>query len=538
MNNSVRTNSLLATVVILITTQFALSQTPRAPQPGRPLAPVKARTPVALEPGPPARQVVTVLHRLNGLKMFRLLIRSQDQVEVISNLDEASALLDDVHTNVIAGLALDDGQTIATWLPEAELEFGPVAAFAPLPNSSTPQGLPSQRPAVPMVGRLLNSPELTVISSDGKKWAAQYIGLDGITGLSILKLTSRNPLPGTGARIKKVVAIGENVRLLGPEPVSQLPGEPSGSLFVRVGEVNGTIWNVTTTSAGEVSRFRVRASRLNNMNVGGVALNTAGDAVGIVDAVQGTDATILPASLIRKAAERVLSQQASVPKPWLGVKGEPVMTLKAGQFQDLGWEAMKASTLVAGHKGILLTSIAPGSPAALAALKAGDVILKVNDAEIQNADDFSWELDQNDPGKSIQVTVARPNIQTSEIISVKLGGALSARTPFLRREPFATFKNFALIGQGVETIALKPAVASQFGATAGLLVVYVEPSTPAASGGLQAGDVIQTIDGQPLPLRLPHDVVGPNTPAKSHTFEVVRYHQKLTLTIAAPDKNK
>lgn len=534
MNTSGTTKSLLATIVILVTAQFAFSQTPRASQPRKPPAPLKARTPVDLEHGATS-QVVTVVHRLNGLKMFRLLIRSQDQVQVIANLDETSALTDDVHTNVIAGLALEDGETVATWLPEAELEFGPVAAFPLQQKSAAPFALPAQRSTSPL--RLLSSPELTVIGSDGKRWAAQYIGLDGITGLSILKLISKTPVATVGLK-DRAVTVGENVRLLGPEPVAQTPGETPGSLFVRVGEVNGTIWNVTTTSGGEVAKFRVRAAQLNNTNVGGVALDTAGQPVGIVDAVQGTEATILPASLIRKAAARVMMQRASVPKPWLGVKGEPVVTVNAGQFEDLGWESMKASNLLAAHKGILLTSIAPGSPAALAALKAGDVILKVNNADIQTGDDFSWELDQNDPGKSIQVTVARPNVQTSETISVKLGGALSARVPFIKREAFAPFRTFGLINQGLETIALKPAVASQFGASAGLLVVYVEPATTAAAGGFKVGDVIQRIDGKPaLPLQQIDDFLSPNA-VRSHIFEVVRNRQKLTLTISAPDKNK
>ena len=97
------------------------AQTP-APSPGKPAPPRAGR---AGEKAPPAPQVVTIIHRLNGLKMFRLLARSQEQVQAISSLDWSFNLMDDVHTNVIAGLALDDGETIAAWLPEAEVEFGP-----------------------------------------------------------------------------------------------------------------------------------------------------------------------------------------------------------------------------------------------------------------------------------------------------------------------------------------------------------------------------------------------------------------------------
>src|SRR5215216_4692844 len=119
----------------------AVGQTP-APSPRPPLNARKAQA---------APQVVTIIHRLNGLKMFRLLLRSEQQVQSVASLDWAFNLMDDVHTNVIAGLALNDGETIAAWLPEAEVEFGPpdmVAPRAPKP----PRG---------RVGLFENSPDIT-----------------------------------------------------------------------------------------------------------------------------------------------------------------------------------------------------------------------------------------------------------------------------------------------------------------------------------------------------------------------------------------
>ena len=70
-------------------------------------------------------QIVTILHRLNGLKIMRLLGRSNEELSSIANLDEAFKITREVHTNVIAGLALDDGETIAAWLPEAAAEMPP-----------------------------------------------------------------------------------------------------------------------------------------------------------------------------------------------------------------------------------------------------------------------------------------------------------------------------------------------------------------------------------------------------------------------------
>src|SRR6202011_4043004 len=69
---------------------------------------------------PATPQVVTVVHRLNGIKVLRLLLRS-GEVGAVDTIEQALSMTSEVHTNIIAGLALDDGETIAVWLPEAEV---------------------------------------------------------------------------------------------------------------------------------------------------------------------------------------------------------------------------------------------------------------------------------------------------------------------------------------------------------------------------------------------------------------------------------
>ena len=110
--------------------QTPASQQPIPPQPPKGQEPRRPTTstrvnPVIVQSGPAAPQVVTIVHRLNGLKVFRLLLRSGEQYGTIANIDDAFKIAGDVHTNVIAGLTLDDGQTIAAWLPEAEAEMPP-----------------------------------------------------------------------------------------------------------------------------------------------------------------------------------------------------------------------------------------------------------------------------------------------------------------------------------------------------------------------------------------------------------------------------
>ena len=517
-------------------------------QPNKPRTPSRVAAPVVSEGRAAAPQVVTIVHRLNGLKMFRLLLRTQERVQAIAGFDDAFKLMEDVHTNVIAGLALDDGQTVVTWLPEAEIELGlPAIPFAapqaPLPPSAWPDSPRASTTAknqlTGMNDNLSDPPDLTVIGPDGKQLAARYVGLDGVTGLSILKLSDKNS--GTTSVTKDDGTFaGQRVRLFGPEPVSQtvVTTNSNSNLYVRIGETPGTISIVSRAPSGAVSKFKARLARLSPANIGGVAINDAGETVGIVDGIDGSEASILPTALIRLAAKRVLTQQSSVPKPWLGVTGEPVAKLDMDQFVNRGWQVDRATTLAEDHRGILLTWIAPGSPAAFAALRAGDVILKVNDEEIQTADDFSWWLQQAGPSNSVRFTVARPNRRTPVAINVRLSESLDPTLAVnILKHRSLLAKGSSLLDQGIETIELQPAVASRLGANAGLLIIYVQPATAASKAGLRAGDVIESIDGRRISSST-RPLLLSNSPADTFTFGIVRNKQKMVLVVNSKKMTK
>ena len=167
--------------VLLLWGAVALAQTPSqtpSPTPHKTLAAPRVST----KPGEPrAPQVVTIVHRLNGLKMFRLLLRSDQQVQAINGLDSTFKLTDEVHTNVIAGLAMDDGETIAAWLPEANLEFAAPRFPKSFDNTNAEFKFSFTDP-----------PDVSVIGPDGKEVLAKYVGFDATTGLSILRVAEKS----------------------------------------------------------------------------------------------------------------------------------------------------------------------------------------------------------------------------------------------------------------------------------------------------------------------------------------------------------
>jgi S1-C subfamily serine protease len=483
-----------------------------------------------------APQVVTIVHRLNGLKMFRLLLRAQQEAQAISRLGSSFSLMDDVHTNVIAGLAMDDGETIAAWLPDADVEFSFAVPFAP--------GTPAVPPVPPVpattptnswqgFGSFFEPPDVTVIGADGKPLVAKYVGLDASTGLSILRLAARN-LAAAGAIKDDPVGVGESVRLFGPEPVTGQRGLLNSGLYVRIGATEGRVLGVQRAPSGDIARFKVSSPRLSQSIVGGVAINEAGETVGIVDGLESGEASVLSTDMIRRAARRVLERQASVPRPWLGVRGVAISELKIDHFLVHGWQPERAAALAGDHRGIFVNSIIPNSPAAQAELRVGDVILKVNNQEIGNDRDFTWYLEEAGPSSNVSFTIARPGRAVAEALDVRLTAMPDPKEILSRRRARSESDGLSLNDQGIETIALRAAVASQLGTTAGLLVVYVEPTTAAFAAGLQPGDVIKSINGRAVfPFRRPLLARQPTT----LTFEIVRNKEKRTVVVK-PAKKK
>jgi serine protease Do len=553
IDNRLRAFFLLA-LMSLCAIASAQVAAPQAPAPSQRKASTTVRQgPLIVENRATAPQVVTILHRLNGLKMFRLLLRSSDEVGAIARLDDAFRMTEDVHTNVIAGLALDDGQTIAAWLPEAEAEMGPPAPPAP-GAPPAPVGLAgapvhstrATTPGFPFgagAASLFERPDVTVIARDGKRLVARFIGLDGVTGLSILKLADKGLFRALEAK-EEAVGIGQHLRLFGPVPV--IPeSRVAGTIYARMGETEGRVVDVTRAPSGAIARVKLRSAKLSQANIGGIVINDAGETVGIVDGVESNEATVLPSALVRSAANRVIERQSSVPRPWLGIQGEPIETLRLDEILLRGWQRELAVSLAEARRGIMLTSVSPGSPAAVAALRPGDVILRVNQEEVKSAEDFSWLLEEAGPGGLVHFTVARLGKLDPESLQITLSESpdpfFGLRRPNPGRTEVRIKRTFnlgslssSLMTQGIETIELRPQVASRFGANSGLLVVYVQPASAAFKAGLRSGDLIEGINGQQVSSSAGSANLVP--PTASYSFNIVRNKERHIVKVVTPQK--
>jgi S1-C subfamily serine protease len=550
----------------------------------------QAKTPKASTPTPDAltvesssrqsQQVVTVVHRLNGLKALALL---QQNGEAVTMVDENIVTASNVVTSIIAGFALGDGQSVVARLPQAEAEIEASTFFSMTPFfhpqiSNAPGMLApaAQRGAAastsPRALMPAESSGFVVVQSNGKQYAASYVGLDGLSGLSLFKLSGLN-IPASHDAKEEQLAVGQSIRLFAPVRALKGASAAPSTVSLRVGEIEGKISEITRTSTGRIAYLTIKAPNLSSAIAGGIALNEAGEAVGIVETSNNGAARLIPAAAVRRAADRVLARQASVPRPWLGVRGEAVTATPLEKFYVSGWTETEAAALKGKQEGIFLTSVAPGTPAALADLRPGDVIVRVNDFEVKNAEDFSFVLNEAGSNATVNFTLFRgplpkpsaPNAPLAMtptpmpplppfpamspeafkfkpmVVPVKLSESLNTARAMRMAESYAFSypgsESLPPIARGLETVTLSGKAATHLGARGGLLVVFVDPESAAARSGIRVFDVIESVDGKMLGQTSWSAALSANNPQRL-SLGIVRDRQKVEITIQQKGEQK
>jgi S1-C subfamily serine protease len=474
-------------------------------------------------------QVVTIVHQLSGFQSLRLLLQQAGGRGALATLNWPFAMTNDAHLDIVAGVALDDGRTIAAWLPQAATEFDSFPVPGLPPRTPKIEGFESQAQTAP-------APNVSVVFSNGRRVLARYIGLDGATGLSVMQVN----LPAVDARASVSQAKfveGQRVRLFAPQRAGEQANPPPETIYVRIGDTEAKVDEISRLSSGQIERFtaKVAGAALSPAFVGSVALDDSGATVGIVQAVAGNQARILSEPAVQAAVRRVLDRQASVPRPFLGVSGAPAASTARGLFLANGWQEKDLSQWFDNRQGILLTSIVPGTPAAQANLRAGDVIIGVNEALVKSADDFSALLSDAGSGTPVNLSVVRPTHQTPEAIAVKLAGSDPFQGQYFENPPFISAEPDDLLTLGIQTVALPAKVAIHFGAQGGLLVIAVRQQSTAARGGMREGDIVESIDGHTVPQAPARFTLDSQ---KKHFVTVVRDRQRVQVSLEAKAEAK
>ncbi|MCA1815675.1 MAG: PDZ domain-containing protein [Acidobacteria bacterium] len=396
------------------TTSAAVATTRRRPQPARAQSarPPFGRRPAASAPQSPAPPVVAVVHRLSGWGL-RAVVAPPD-ASFASTFDDKF-----VSTNIVAGYVLGDGRTVVARLPQPEADL---LAF----SASFPELRPPSSP---------EQSSLTLVRADGTQFDARFVGVDQSTGLSLFESSQALQTPSSEARV--VPAVGQRVCVWAPLPAAapaataalpvaaaraetkpaprrdDAPVGDEGVLYMNLGEIEGTLKEVRRSPSGRAIAVSFDSPQVSPEWAGGVALTEDGALIGIVEESGGRETTLLSAETVRAAAERVRVRRASVPQPWLGVRGDAVAATQPELFLQHGWSRQQAESLLRAKQGVVLTSVAPGSPAARAGLRAGDVVSRVGAHGVRGVEDMTWLLKELGGNAPTQFTILRGGNQLS-----------------------------------------------------------------------------------------------------------------------------
>lgn len=383
-----------------------------------PRAPMTAPAPRApgATPAVPPRQVVTVVHRLTGWKLLAWLATSGPPAV---ELDELPSMTD-AHTNIVAGYIHDDGRTVVARLPQADIDL---EAFA----------VPRTPPAFfARSGAGFDSepePEYVLVTADNRRVEARFVGIDSSTGLTLLEATKAllSDAPAGDQGDTEDPTVGQRVRLYAPAPAAAPsartpPAATPGYILVSIDQKEGLLTEVNRAPSGKPSRVVVRADDVSQAWTGAVAANELGEVVGIISQGRDGETQLVPMATVRSACERVLKLRGNAPQPWLGARADAALQSSLDAWVKFGWTPETARPLIDNRRGVFLTSVAPGTPAALAGLKPGDLISGVGAREVRGADDFTMTLKEAGVGSTVDMTVWRALEPSPVTVTVELKG--------------------------------------------------------------------------------------------------------------------
>jgi serine protease Do len=211
-------------------------------------------------------------------------------------------------------------------------------------------------------------------------------------------------------------------------------------------------------------------------------------------------ASMLPVIGVSLALSTLAAADAARARAWLGVS-----------VQDVTAELREAMDLTA-RSGALVSEVIPDSPADDAGILVRDVIIRFDETTVEDADDLVSGLRSQDPGDGVEIVLLRAGEERK--VRVELaepeGGEIrreyrfgpgsgdAPRPPVPPNPPMPGFAGGPQIGVVVHPLDQNLAGYFHTEPGEGVLVLRVEPESPASKAGLIAGDVIRRFNGEPV----------------------------------------
>ncbi len=214
---------------------------------------------------------------------------------------------------------------------------------------------------------------------------------------------------------------------------------------------------------------------INPGNSGGPLINIKGEVIGINTAIvaegQGLGFAI-PINLAKWVADQLMAK-GRVVRGWLGVV-----------IQEITPEIAET---IGVKEGILVSQVAPGSPAEKAGLKVGDIIVAIDGEKVREVRELQFRVMKTPPGTEVTLTILRGGKE--QTIKAKVGEMPEEVSFGQPREQVGEL--------GLSLRDLSPEEVSRLGVK-GVFVEGVAPGSLAQRSGLRRGDIILAVNNEPV----------------------------------------
>lgn len=332
---------------------------------------------------------------------------------------------------------------------------------------------------------IADASEITVIFNDGQRLKAEVVGRDAKVDIAVLRVKPEKPL--------KAVKFGDSGKIRVGDWVMAV-GNPFGlGGTVTVGILSARNRNI---NSGPYDDYLQTDASINKGNSGGPLFSMNGEVVGVNTAILSPSGGSVgigfasPASVVKPIVDQLL-QFGETRRGWLGVRIQQV-------------DDQIAESLGLGRaRGALVAGIDDKGPAKPAGLLSGDVILRFDGQEVKSSTDLPRIVAATPVGKEVDVAIMRGGKERNLKVTLgrledgeRLAAAASQGGSDVKPPRSAVQKAL-----GMEFSSLNAETRKQFNlkdGVKGVVVVNIEPTSPAAEKRVQAGDVIVEINQQPV----------------------------------------
>lgn len=321
---------------------------------------------------------------------------------------------------------------------------------------------------------------LTEEDADRDGIDATIVGGDAEADVALLKIKTKRKLQAAPFGDSDSLQVGEWVMAI---------GNPFGHGHTVTKGIISAKERIVPLS--QFSNYLQTDTPINPGNSGGPLINTRGEVIGINTAINAAAQGIgfaIPINYVKRILPE-LRTKGAVTRGFIGVN-----------ITEITPQLAKYLNLADGIRGVIVSEVFDGEPAAKAGMKVYDVIVEINGKKISDGRQLIHSISSFAPGNSIKVKVLRGGKEQEIKVTV---GRRPSRDSLLssRKEPKSNSKKPVVnIGMAVEE--LDSELRRELGVPAnvkGVVVSRVQSPGPAEEAGFERGDVIVEVDQKPTP---------------------------------------